>query len=72
MTKTLIVGIVLFIITTFVFWKITIGEIRREYGGKEWKVWGANIYYWQGALIFSGLITFLILLLLDYLSVLTL
>lgn len=62
-TWMIIIGILLFLIITFLYWKVTKGYVERVYGKKMWQHWGARTFYWAGALFISGGITVLVLLL---------
>ncbi|WP_093407714.1 hypothetical protein [Salegentibacter flavus] len=71
MEKIWVITISLFLIITFLFWIMTSGHFRKEYGKKMWKKWGTRTFYWQGA-IFVGIGgTFLIMYLLKWANVLT-
>ncbi len=66
-----IIAISVFLITNFLIWKTTRGYFKKEYGKKMWKNWTARTYYWQGAIYLSTGITFVLLLVLKWLDVLT-
>jgi len=69
--KTLwLIGIPLFAITAFLFWKITSGYYKKHYGEKRWKQRGARLFYWQAVLYLSFGITFLIMFVLKQTDVL--
>ncbi len=67
----ILIAISLFIIITFLYWKVTRGYAEKEYGKKMFKQWGTRTFYWQGALFFSGGITVLIIFLLKWSNVMT-
>ena len=71
MIKILIIAIALFLIITFLFWRITVGHFKKEYSNKMWKIRGTKTFYWQGTLLISGGITILILFLLKLFNVIT-
>lgn len=71
MEKFWITAIILFAIVLFIFWKVTIDDYKKEYSEKMWKVWGTRTFYWQGAVIISGGITFFILVLLKWGNIMT-
>ena len=71
MYKIWIIAISVFIIITFLFWKLTIGYFKKEYKNKEWKLWGTKTFYWQGTLFICGGITVLTLFLLKEVNVLS-
>lgn len=66
MSKIWIILIVtaIFIIITFLYWKLTNKYAEKEYGKKMFKQWGTRTFYWTGALFFSGGITLFIIYLL--------
>lgn len=63
-TWTIVFAISLFIIITFLYWKITKGYTKKVYGEKLFKNWTSRTFYWQAILLGSGGITVMILLLL--------
>ena len=65
MTNIWVVAIPLIILFTFIFWKLTNGHLKKEYGDKMWKQGTTQLYYWQAALYISFGITMLILFLLN-------
>ncbi len=65
-----ILAISLFIVSTFLVYKLSIVKYREEYSEREWKLRGGRLYYWQGAVYISGFITVLIMLLLKALNLL--
>ncbi|MCJ7756685.1 MAG: hypothetical protein MUP24_00955 [Gillisia sp.] len=67
----IVIAISLFLINTFLFWRITAGHRKKEYGKKMWKLWGARTFYWQGAIYVSTGVTILIMFLLKWANVLT-
>lgn len=71
MVKILVIAISLFLIITFLFWNITNGHFKNEYGKKVWKHWGTRTFYWQGAIFVGTGGTILIMLILKWTSVLT-
>ncbi|ULC58599.1 hypothetical protein MBM09_11785 [Flaviramulus sp. BrNp1-15] len=66
----ILIAIVLFVIITFLYWKITRGFGEKEYGKKMWENWGTRTFYWTGALFISGGITVLLIYLLKWGNVL--
>jgi len=71
MVKIWILALSLFLIITFLFWRMTNAHFRKNYGKKTWKQWGTRTFYWQGA-IFVGIGgTFLMMYLLKWAHVLT-
>ena len=71
MKEIYILAIALFLLITFLFWRLTKDHFKKESGKKMWNQWGTRTFYWQGA-IFVGIGgTFLILFLLKWTHVLT-
>ncbi len=70
-TWILVIAAMIFSIVLFLFWKLTIGPVKKEYGEKRWKLWGQRTFYWQDAIYISTGITCLLLFLLRATSVLT-
>lgn len=72
MEKIWIIAILLFLIITFLYWKITNGYFKNKvYGSKMFKQWGTRTFYWQGAIFISGALTILTMFLLKWGNVLT-
>jgi hypothetical protein len=71
MEKILIIALSLFLVITFLFWRITIDHFKKEYDKRMWKLWGMRTFYWQGAILVSSVLTVLILFLLKWATVVT-
>ena len=73
MEKISVIGItiLIFLIITFIYWKLTRGYAKKEYGKKMWIQWGTRTFYWTGALMISGGLTVLIIFLLNSANILT-
>ncbi len=71
MEKIWVIAISLFLIITFLFWRLTSGHFKKEYGKKMWKQWATRLFYWQGAIFTSTGITILIMFLLKWANILT-
>lgn len=71
MEKIWVLALLLFLIITFLFYRITRGHFKKEYGEKTWKQWGTRLFYWQGAIFVGAGGTFLIMYLLKWTNVLT-
>ncbi len=71
MEKIWILGIVLFLVITFITWKFFNGFYKKETSNKMRKTWGARMYYWHFILMISGLATTLIICFLKWGNVLT-
>lgn len=66
-----IIAIVLFLITIFLYWKISKNYFKNEVFSKgTWKNWGTRLFYWQGAIFVSIGVTFLIIFLLKSINIL--
>ena len=66
-----IIAIALFIIATFLFWRLTRDYYKRVYGEKVWKQWAIRLVYWQVVVYAGALITILIMFLFKWGNVLT-
>jgi hypothetical protein len=66
-----VIALSLFSVITFLFWRMTRGHFRKEYGNKMWKKWGTRTFYWQGAIFVGVGGTFLMMYLLKWANVLT-
>ncbi len=64
-----LITISLFLISTFLIWRITANYRKKEYGKKMWKL--ARIYYWQSVIFVSTGVTFLIMFLFNWANILT-
>jgi len=65
-----IIAIALFILITFLYWKLTSGYAKKHHSKKMWRQWGTQMYYWSGMLFYSGGITVLVIVLLKKVNVL--
>jgi len=70
-TWIILIAIVLFLLITFLYWKMTRSYVEKTYGEKMFKQWGPRTFYWTSVLFVSGGITVLSLLLLRSINVLT-
>ena len=72
MEKSWVIGIaiLIFLIVTLIYWRITRHTIKKIYG-ENWKIWGARTFYWQDAIYICTGITFLILFFLKCTDILT-
>ena len=70
-TWLILIATSLFLIITFLYWKLTNGYAEKEYGKKMFKQWGTRTFYWTGALFVSGGVTVLVIYLLKCGNVLT-
>ena len=72
MEKIWLIAISLFLILTFLLWRLTSDYYKEKvYGTKMRKQWGTRTFYWTGAISVSSLITVLIMFLLKSANVLT-
>ncbi len=67
----LLIAILIFLVTAFLFWKLIGVDAKKEYGTKKWNHWPTRLSYWQGLVLYSAGFTFLIMFLLKWLNVLT-
>lgn len=40
-------AIVIFIISIFLVWKLSVGRYKAEFGKKKRNVWGQRTFYWE-------------------------
>ncbi len=59
-----LIAILLFLVVTFLVWKLFNAFYKKETSAKLRKTWGAKMYYWHFIIMISGLITVLIISLL--------
>lgn len=71
MERTLALAIIIFAVTTFLFWKALNVYYKNEFGKKTWKLGGGRVYFWQSALFVGTGTTFLIMYLLKWADVLS-
>ena len=71
MEKILGLAILIFTVTTFLFWKVLNVYYKNEFGKKTWKLGGGRVYFWQSALFVGTAATFLTMYLLKWANVLT-
>jgi hypothetical protein len=62
----LLIAILIFLIFTFLFWRLTSGYAKKEYGTKIWKHWPAKLSYWQAAIFYSAGFTTITMFLLKW------
>ncbi|EAR16662.1 hypothetical protein RB2501_07170 [Robiginitalea biformata HTCC2501] len=70
-TAAAITAIAIFVITTFLVWKLSVGRFKAEFGKKRRNVWGQRTFYWESIIAISTGITFLAMYLLRWADVLT-
>lgn len=71
MEKFWLIGIALFVLNTFLVWRVTRERFKKEYGKAMWKNWTAQTYHWQGAIYISTGITFVMILVLKWANLLS-
>jgi len=64
------IAIGLFLVITYIYWRLTKGYGKKEYGNKLWNQWTTRTFYWQGALLVSGALTLCIIYALKWTNVL--
>ena len=67
----IVIAIVVFLIMSFLFYKIMKGYVREEFGKKWLTIWGNKVYFWQSLIFMGGAGTVLIMLLLKWGGILT-
>ena len=67
----LLIAILIFLIYTFLFWKLTSANAKKGYGPKMWKHWPTKLSYWQAAILYSIGFTTITMFLLKWGNVLT-
>ncbi|WP_028607827.1 hypothetical protein [Olleya sp. ITB9] len=70
MEATVIFASLLFVLITFVFYKLTSKDYKKDYSKKMWSNWVTRLYYWQGALLISGGLTVALLFALKSVNIL--
>ncbi|WP_051205317.1 hypothetical protein [Salinimicrobium xinjiangense] len=71
MEKIWIIAVLVFIIISFLFWRITRGHFQKEYGQKVWKQWATRFFYWQGVVFVGTGGTLFVLFLLKWSNILS-
>ena len=71
MVKLWIIAGVIWLVLTLIVTKFTLKNYKKENSEKMWKLWGMRTMYWQGVIIISSGLTFLIIILLKWGNILT-
>jgi len=66
-----IIAISLFLISSFVFYRLTLNYCENEYAHKKWAVWQERMYHWQGVFFLSSGFTILALFALKWSNLVT-
>jgi heme/copper-type cytochrome/quinol oxidase subunit 2 len=66
----LLITILLFLIFTFLFWKLTSRNAKKGYGTKMWKHWPTRLSYWQAAILYSMGLTAITMFILKWTTIL--
>lgn len=66
-----IIGVLIFLIGVFLFWKLSRGYAKKVYGEKMWNHWPTKLAYWQAAILYSVGFTAITMYLLKWGQVLT-
>ena len=69
-TWIILIAVSLFIVITFILWRLSIGRFKKEYGPKRRKLWGQRTFYWESLIGISTGITFLIMFFLKWTNIL--
>ncbi|MBO3099962.1 hypothetical protein [Gelidibacter pelagius] len=64
--RSVLIVIMIFLIITFPYWKLTHNFVERVYGKKTFYQWGSRTYYWHTALLVSGKLTVVVILFLKW------
>ncbi len=67
----ILISILIFLTFIFLFWKLTRGYAKKEYGTKMWKHWPTRLSYWQGAILYSVGFTVITVFLLKWVNILS-
>ncbi|WP_028375663.1 hypothetical protein [Leeuwenhoekiella sp. MAR_2009_132] len=65
-----ILAVAIFLVVTVLYWKIISTYNINILGAKNHKQWGSRLYFWQGSIFVSTVVTLLILYTLNYLAIL--
>jgi hypothetical protein len=71
MVKLSIIAVVIFLILTLLTVKFTLKKYKKENSEKMWRLWGMRTMYWQGVILISTVLTFLIMILLKWGTIIT-
>jgi sterol desaturase/sphingolipid hydroxylase (fatty acid hydroxylase superfamily) len=66
MVKISIIAVVFFLILTLITVKLTLKKYKKENSEKMWKLWGMRTMYWQAVILISSVLTFMIMMLLNW------
>lgn len=67
----LLIAVLIFIVSTFLFLKFGGRYYKKEYGKKMWKQWPTRLYNWQAAIFYGVVLTMIVMFLLKWTNVLT-
>ncbi|TBN16641.1 hypothetical protein [Hyunsoonleella pacifica] len=59
--STILLAVVLFLIITLLWWKLTNRYVKKIHGKKMFNQWGTRMFYWTGSIMVSGLLTVFVL-----------
>ena len=71
MVNTWIIALIIYLATTLIVVLLTAKKYRKKYKERMWKIWGMRTWYWQEVILMSTVLTFLILMLLKWVNILT-
>lgn len=60
-TWIILIAIAIFLLVTFLYWKLTKGYVEKIHGKKMWKQWSTRTFYWTNVLFVSGGITAMVI-----------
>lgn len=49
----ILIALGVFLLSVFIFWRMTNTYAQKGYGTKMWKHWSTRLYYWQAAIFYS-------------------
>jgi divalent metal cation (Fe/Co/Zn/Cd) transporter len=67
----LLIALLIFLVFTFIFWKLTGHFAKKEHGTKILNHWPTRLAHWQAAILYGAGLTVITIFLLRWLKVLT-
>ncbi len=67
----LLIAILIFLVFAYLIWRLTSGDLKKEYGTAMWNHWPSRLYYWQGVVLYGVALTLITMFLLKWANVLT-
>jgi hypothetical protein len=66
-----LIAVLIFILFTFLFLRLSGRYFKKEYGTKMWNHWTTRLYNWQAVIFYSVVLTIITMFLLKWTTVLT-